>query len=151
MYPMYLDLSTGWPSRTWVGLTSIWDAVLPKQDGGTSQINVNPTQSARRCVTLYIGSESEIPKALWGLKGILEKRDNNNCFEQITYPKVSLFRPGVMHYRLFLPLGRVVTKMHMHILILILVSRDTICARVGFLKLSLVKKLRFLGHLWTDL
>ena len=30
-------------------------------------------------------------------------------------------------------------------------SADVTCARVGFLKLGLVKKLRFLGHLWTDL
>ena len=28
---------------------------------------------------------------------------------------------------------------------------DLLCARVGFLKLGLVKKLRVLGHLWTDL
>ena len=33
-------------------------AVLPKQDSGTSHIQVNPTQSARRWVTLYCGEHN---------------------------------------------------------------------------------------------
>ena len=35
-------------------------AVLPKQDSGTSQIQVYPTKSARRRVTLYIEEGGEV-------------------------------------------------------------------------------------------
>ena len=57
------DKHTGWPISSWilVGLTSegmfhrplgcTAAVVLPKQDSGTPQIQVNPTQSARRWVT----------------------------------------------------------------------------------------------------